>query len=360
MNYEYQMSSLEISLHSTKIKYDYLNTALNTLIHTDRLLNGKDTVNVYIDLTTVLKKLYHEELSGLNLMDRYMIISEIINIAAHYRHYFASRLKKYTNIIMYYTDKEAEYCTSINENYNDDYYNKYLRTNEEKPAIKIIMNSIEMVKAFMEYIPNAYVVNTNNVDPRAFVRLSIDNCNNDEYNLIITNNILYYDMLGYRTDVSILENKGAYSKNIYKGNWFEELTRKLKKERVQPDNKLIPVLFSMMNHPKYNITYSGRKGIAAAIDTINEMVLKGTIEPGIEYNAETLKMLTADIPLYDNYRIISSKNLVQQSINDINKTNLENQYINRPGIDIVKDTCNKYFRKNEVILEYLYEGEEII
>ena len=114
MDYEYQMTTLEMALHSTKIKYDYLNSALNTLIHTDRLLKDKDTINVFIDLTVVLKKLYQEELSGLSLIDRYMIISEIINIAAHYRHYCASRLKKYSNIIMYYTTKEAEYCKSIN------------------------------------------------------------------------------------------------------------------------------------------------------------------------------------------------------------------------------------------------------
>lgn len=358
------MSEIEKTLHSAKLNYLRLGQTLSKLIHTERLLENKDTINLYIDVFSVMKNLYKSELedqiSNVNIYDRYMLVSEIINIVGHYRHFFYSRLKKYTNVILFYSDKESSYCTNILPEYKTNYYNKYIRFgNENKASNRILMNTISLVKSFMEYIPHAYVINTGTVEPRGYIRYLIDETPKEEYNLIITNDQLYYDMIGYKNNISILHLKGENSKNIYMGNVYEYLTKEIKKEIDFPSNYLIPLVLSYKNNSTLNITYGKRSGIYKAIKNVNDLIESNKLSTSIEYNPETLKLIIQDFELLDNYKVVSSKNL-SQHISPSELDYIEMQFVDRNDFKGVKEVCNAHFKKNEVIIPFLYDGEMMV
>ena len=64
-----------------------------------------DTVNVVVDLYDCVKKLFMptliEQINHLKKSERFQVTSELINIAGHYRNYFATRLWKYTNFYFF-------------------------------------------------------------------------------------------------------------------------------------------------------------------------------------------------------------------------------------------------------------------
>ena len=359
------ISNTEISIHTCKVSYEILDSILNKLKHTSRLLEGKDTITLYIDIINLLRNLYkediQEEILTLGTQDRWVMVAQIINIVGHYRYYFFSRMGKYTNIILYYSDKESNYCKEVDANYNRNYYNKHFRyDNDKKSANQIIINTIKMVKSFMEYIPYAYVINTGTVDPRAWVAYRVLNQNRDtDYSMILTNDDLYMDLLeDTRNDISILKVQGPYSQNIYLGNVIDYIFRKVKTKPIIESNNIIPLLMALTGSKEHNISYKSKMGPYRAYKYIGKLEREYNVDPNTNYTPEVLEMLVNDEKLIQNFKLTNSKNLAK-NISEVEHLLINTQFIDTNNIQVVKNVCNKYFTKHDIIINFLFAGEEM-
>ena len=111
-------------LISHKIKYVVMDELL--LPH---LINyEKKEINLFVSMNSILKSFYSykpDEVSlSLSHAPSNALSSEIINILAHYRHYFWSRYGIATNLIVYYSFDMCEYCCNIDRTYKEPYYDK--------------------------------------------------------------------------------------------------------------------------------------------------------------------------------------------------------------------------------------------
>ena len=144
---------------------------------TDTTKNGKrivNTANIYINFeslyncirnTHVEKYLRVANKKEVNEIYRNMI-SNFINIVAHYRNYF-SKSKIKTNIFLYYNNipqSRVEYNnTALVKGYREHFF-KSLTDLDRITVNTIIRESIDFMKIITEYIENVYMVGTDSVE----------------------------------------------------------------------------------------------------------------------------------------------------------------------------------------------------
>lgn len=358
------MGDLEICLHRSKLNYARLGSTLNTLIHSG-LLNEKDTVNVFIDLWDVVKSMYKpaivDQIRNIDNYDSYMLISEIINIAGHYRHYFWSRLSKYTNIYFYYSNTESNYCKEVLPDFRNDFYNKRFRMdNDNDVHNNIISQTFSMVSKFCELVSHVYCINTGSVEYTAFPKMIIDShVNTNEYNLIVAQSEVYYQCIGSRYDVGILHCKGERSSLVHLGNMYDILMSKSKNGYAgNISNELYPLVRAMSGMRELNVKSGDRTGVVKAVSRVQKMVDSSLLQREIDYDPETLSMLVDDSALIDRFKVISHKNIINH-IKPDERVFITNQIVDRVDIPLLKEICNRYFKKNEVRLPHLFAGETI-
>lgn len=140
--------NLESLLLSYYIKYDVL-LKLNQQIDAP-----PDTqfVDVYIDLFDMLKRVY-----GTNVYanKKFLIVSSIINLAAHIRGYYLSRHRIWARIYLVYADESTnnhrQFVPSFNTNDKTETLN-YQETNN------FIQSQLELAKILCAYINDVYLV----------------------------------------------------------------------------------------------------------------------------------------------------------------------------------------------------------
>ena len=192
------IDTIDGKINGFKCKYVYL----------DKLFNGKldekrgktkiiDTVNIFISLeslfysirqTTIEKHLNKMEKKEIRSVYR-QIISNIINVSAHYRNYFSRHHVK-SNIIYYFNevpDTESKYNNSaIWEDYRYHYYES-LNSMDRMNINNMIRESIQFIRIITEYIEDVYMVGTTHVEssmvPFTFMMENFLPCN---VNIIVT------------------------------------------------------------------------------------------------------------------------------------------------------------------------------
>ncbi|PTU25742.1 hypothetical protein DA469_22185, partial [Bacillus subtilis] len=170
------MLLLEKILHSKKLSYDTLMPLVKPYINNKTIITGNDreynTVNIFIDFWDIVKSLYNpqtlETMNSLKQRERFMIASEVINIIGHYRHFFYSRLKMYTNFVFYYSDKRDTRLTNIDKKYRSSFYEKRLDDKNQTFGLfnNMVKKNVHIIKLFCEYVPHAYFIKTDEMDPR--------------------------------------------------------------------------------------------------------------------------------------------------------------------------------------------------
>ena len=125
-------------INSKKVKYIVLDELIK------KLPVNTEEINLFISIDSLLKSFYNpqvnEKINVLDSDDQYMLSSEIINIAAHYRHYFWSRYQIPTNYFFYYSDKEADYCIRELPTYKSSFYGKRLYNKVEFRNLNKMIN----------------------------------------------------------------------------------------------------------------------------------------------------------------------------------------------------------------------------
>lgn len=209
-----------------KIKYsDYDNDLTNL-----NILNPGDKVNLFISMESIYKNISMiQDLEKKLLLYREFktsFISNVLNLAAHYKRFFTNNTLK-PRIFIYQTD----FCSDEfpEYKYNDEFRSYYLNKYNENPKYTYLTDSLkdeiipELI-TYCQFIPNVYFINSKNIEG-SLVPYIIGNSDTSYKNFIISTDMFDTQYSGIDGFCSHLINR--FSKNGYRFCTIEEILKRL-------------------------------------------------------------------------------------------------------------------------------------
>lgn len=265
MNYDsrFAMPQFNINsmIYSNYIKYERL---LKLIIDEFRGTQDENCVdiNLFIDLYSIIKNAYHRGDFEIHNDDTNALASGVINMAAHYRSFFNSRLGVNTKIFIVSSFNNYKYLTAMNPKYKS-------RVELEGIKIDYFLKNISILSTLSPYLPNIYFKHYDYATSAAAIRdimgFNVTHGNKNP-NIIVTKDILNYQLVNFKpARTLILRPKKTVDENynamdvsylINKNNLMTvmiwEKCRKGKhdpttmKERYQKISAINPELFSVV------------------------------------------------------------------------------------------------------------------
>lgn len=217
---------MEIIFNLHKIKYKKLDEIITNGC---KEINPSSKVNLFINLDNIFIRLADANLeSRLQLTEErkcFELISNIINLAAHYRKFFSnngiySRVYLYSSYPFNATYRNFQY----NQEYRSFYNNKFTKNPSNFLLYKTINDNFSICKLFLEYVEGVYLIQSDTIE-NSVVPLIISEFLKDNYlNFLLTDDIYEYQyvnkgfyILKPRQDESVLINKENLWDIISKG-----------------------------------------------------------------------------------------------------------------------------------------------
>jgi hypothetical protein len=354
--------NFESIINSKKIRYELLNQLF------DKIPKGKDTVTMYIDLYSILNQLYNpnvlESITHLDYEAKIILTSHIINMAAHYRRYFATRKGMYTNIIFYYSHTESHNEKEVYPDYRKEYYAKRFGLNSDfiqlNKVLKEVFNLCEMIS---DYLPHVYFVNTKQVNPILapyyFQKYALD-C---ELPVVYSNDKVQMLNCIYSNDELFMS--ASYSNvTLYTINELMEVYTK-KEDYNDLNPTLLPYIMSLAGEKKYNIEGMPKFGPVSSAKKFKKWIQDGNIS-NINYKISSMflddierieemnsKMFTTIAQNIELFHLPTMFNKLRES--DIVECFRVKDLV---SINSLIELDNEYFSKYPLMLEELLLGEE--
>ena len=224
-------------------------------------------VNFFINLESIYSYIHRENIESvlrsstkLELNNNYKsFISNIINLAAHYRQYF-TRARVTSNIIFYTSDFKMDRNRLNNHAYNTKYrkyfYNTYLANDKYDLVNTMIVDGVQLAKTICEHIDRVFLVNSGVVEASVVPYLLKDtNKLKTDLNIILTKDS--YDLQYTNHNCIVLWPNKEESITLTKANVMSFLRYKNDMEEssidVNINPKLIPFMLSVLGDKKRSI-----------------------------------------------------------------------------------------------------------
>ena len=182
---------LDIIFNMYKIKYVKLNELLKTEYPG---LKPYSTVSVFINLENIINKLattYTDEYLRVKNEEKiFEFISNVINIAAHYRAFFISS-KIYCKVYLYlpYPFKMSlQKNKTINYEYRKYYEYKFNKNPTNYVLSETISSSIEFIQTICEYIDGVYFITSGNIENSVIPYIIMNENQDVDANFIVSTN----------------------------------------------------------------------------------------------------------------------------------------------------------------------------
>jgi len=351
-----------------KVKYKIFQEMIN------KTFQGDITeVNIFIDVHSVLSNFYQSTLQdsfkNISVNEKYKICAELINIAAHYRHFFWSRYGIRTYFYYYYSDKEAEFNTSLNDTYRRDFYNKilYEDVNSEHYALNgIIKKNIKLAKLIIDYIPNVYFFNTKSFNYTVFPYFAIsdmiDYSGNENYiNLIMTNDTVQYQCCNLEKTY-VMSMRSDNSKIIYEDELINSLLTKTKsKDKSSLDSSFYRIILAMSGYKKYNLEGKKGFGYSRSITALEKLIDSGKISnipySDIDIILDNIENLSDDDKgfIRNNFKMFDYET-IKNSMTEKEYYNIMKQVKDINNWQSVMEVNEVYFKNSPLMTQELIEG----
>lgn len=136
----------------TYMKYDEM-AGLTSAIFSNSDMSSEEEVNVYIDLGSMVDKLYNPTVD--KSTDPTELSAVILNLAGHIRAYFRSIHSVESTIFFVYSPNDWSILRKMYHGWNDFYRD---RRKKMPYLFKYINDSITIVKMICDYLPNVYLI----------------------------------------------------------------------------------------------------------------------------------------------------------------------------------------------------------
>ena len=177
---------METVFNLYKIRYDILTECLNENSVTTYFQFVREVLNIqnfkvilHINLESILKKFYKPDNEFIyrdftDKKDKVLISSSIMNIIAHYRHYFYSRYKINTEVYSYYSFEKNELFQNMLPDYREEFYESRLKKYAGNSSW--ILWNFDILDTIMKSVPYAYLIDTDKKDPVTGMYFVIKSC----------------------------------------------------------------------------------------------------------------------------------------------------------------------------------------
>lgn len=189
-----------------KVKYEILTNLLRE--SKDIQIGLKDNIDVFIDLEPILIKLANTYINDyIKSGDKsivYEFISNIVNLAAHYRWFFTKH--KLTSRIYLcmpsITTKEFK-NTAYHSDYRKYFTFKFLSDVNNEPLTGLICNSIDYIKLIVEYIQGVYFIESGPIE-NSVIPYVINKYNDDNsINFLVTNSSYNFQYVNHNCNIIV-------------------------------------------------------------------------------------------------------------------------------------------------------------
>lgn len=312
---------LEMLCNTCKVKFEYMDN-LGVYSNIKHHINTK----IFINLDMVIKKIFTDdvetEIRSMNKNDAaLLILSNIINIAQHYRLYFL-QYKQECEVYLYRNYPYGTYENmDINNRYREDYFFNVYQNINYTGIRKAIDKGEEVLEIIIKYIENVYLCNTSSFDSSIIPYIIYRNKSKDCNWIIVSNDKYDYQYINY--GFSIIHPKGKNSMLINSKNVFS-------KKIEEFNTGMMSFILSCIGIKGRNIP-NIKKGYG--ISRITKLISKAIDNHEINSNTDNIDLLISILPdeiqqiAYDNYKtidvnyqyeLLSESDKLHISLNEVN------------------------------------------
>ena len=308
-----------------------------------------NSVNVFINIEAIYH-MFHTSITedSIVAMDKQErkdffanIVSNTINLAAHYRLFFTKNKVK-SNIVFYFNIP-----SSSNDYYNnsniDGYRSKYVYDYNGNCKYEIINSylsqAIPMIKSICDYLDGIYFVTSNRIESSLIPHVLVENkCLDGQINIMVSKDM--YDLQYVNKQYLLIYPYKEETRLITSSNLFDIVKEKeeCKSEEKLP-SYLYPFMMSVSGNKRRNIPKVRGVGFATIYKNIAKLFKKLDISYDEYVCFEQLALCIKESPGDESNR---NKNLV---VNNYMSVDLDRQLACIPTIqisDITSQLIDKY------------------
>ena len=315
---EYGGGTFSVCFNMMKIKYETYDRSIDN----SEFVSPDDKINVFINFESILNNLcIIKDIDKKIILERNFsdkIISEILNLVAHYKRFFRGNGLD-TRVFVYYNKLSCKEYK--NEKYIEDYRSYYQNMYLHNPRFAILGDSLEEtivkdVTTIMEFIPNVYFLTVDGFDS-SLVPYIIGKMDESYKNFIITQDIYDTQYQLYKNFMCHYIRRSPNGTGISNSNpdtlkmMFKELD--LDESYDIFKNKSFFIMLLMCNGSKYR-TIEPIKGYG--FKTMTKLLNKA-----VEDN-----VITKDISSIELISKLFSEDKAEQILNNFYAFDIENQY----------------------------------
>jgi len=328
-------------------------------------ITNKSNINVFINFETILSTLTKGDIEKYFRMTRnnkvFEFISNILNLASHYRLYF-SKNKLFSKIFIYigYPFDSVFKNKSINPNYRCTYNHKYGAGMTNFSTHDVVSESIDQSKTIFEYIDNVYLIASGIVEPALIPTIVNDDQDNKAINFLVTKDPYEYQYVnkGYY----ILRPKSDKSYLVSKNNVIDIMKQENNiVSDIMVDTEYLPFILSLLGDKKRNIEKVRGIGFGRLIKLIQLNLDMNILSPNvfnINLLSDVLKPEIRDILLKNYY--CTDVDTQMKLLNFRDKHIILDQLKDKFDNDGLKKMNEMYFRENPINLIELTSGDKYL
>lgn len=328
----------------------------------------QDKVNIFISMETIIKLLTSiqelERRLRLNKEFPTIIISDILNLAGHYKRFFVNNGFD-TRIYLYATSLESDDFPQ--RKYNEDFRSYYLVKYNDNPKFAYFTDNFKsdilpQVKTYCDFIPGVYYLDSKNIDG-SVVPYLIASEDPSRKNVIISGELFetqYAQIPGFLSYV--ISINGGVHVTSSTSQFLQRLTRK-----GEDDIKDMIELYSS-SHSIYTSLLSVLEDRARCISGLNGVgpkTLERYLLQGLERNEITVNTKSPEIigevfhdqyikdDFVNNFYCLSVPDMYQEMTN-ADKLKILNQRMDRYDLNSLQILNATTFYKHPIRLENLY------
>ena len=357
--------AFSVCFNSMKIKY----TDYDESLKFKNFLVPEDKVNVFINFESVLMLLSRiPDLEKKIILERdfsTIMVSNIINLIAHYRGFFVSNGLD-TKVYVYMTGFNS--LQFPQNKYIDDYRSYYIVKWTENPKFIQLSENLRrtilpLVKTYLEFIPNCYFIDTENIEG-SLVPYVIAKSDDKRKNLIVSGDI-------FDSQYSLMDNfvihyiHRGMQRTYIASTPAEFLKGILKKD----DNAIADDMKKVFGYYPFFISLLSVLGdksrsiegiVGVKTTTLFKMITEAITGSKIQAITESPILISEIFDKDDdrkeefenNFRATSIK-MGYDEITDADITSILNQRVDRLDINSLVNLNNTVFAKYPLILERL-------
>jgi hypothetical protein len=284
---------MEVIFNLFKVKYTKLDELLSKYCTN---VDPHSLVKVFINIEPIIRKLSSsniEEYLRVKTEERsFDMISNIINLASHYRLFFTKN-KLYSKVYLYVSypfSKSFFKNRLIIPEYRSYYEHKYSKNPNHFVLSEVLTSAIPFTKIILEYIEGVYLIQSEHIESSLIPHIITNNQEEKSINFIISTD--KYDYQYANKNFYIIRPKQNDSYIVTKDNIIENLKYEEKVlSDINVDSRYYTFILSLLGDKYRNIEKIKRVGLANIIKMINKALKENIISDDV-FNINILSNLS--------------------------------------------------------------------